>query len=171
LFSACCKRCCPGRALIRLQGRTLAQSEVPKNAAARISSPGGRVFDRHSTHIHDLATAAVVADGLAPSTRTANTNGPTVDLLAGDGSCFAVQQVGTVSGTSPSLAGRIEQSADGTSWSAISGATFAAVTESDDLQVIRFTRTARYVRWAADITGTSPSFTLGVLIGQQKKTL
>jgi hypothetical protein len=124
-----------------------------------------------STHIHDLPAAAIVADGLPPSTLTADTDGPTVDLIAGDGTCFAIQQVGAVSGTDPSLAGRIEQSADGANWSAVAGAAFAPVTESDSLQVIRFSRTARYVRWAADVTGTSPSFTLGVIIGQQRKTL
>ena len=123
-----------------------------------------------STRINDFASAALLASGLAPSARTASVNGPAVDLLSADGPCFAVQHVGAVSGD-VTLGGHIEESASGTSWSAISGATFTDVTTANSLQVITFHRTARYVRWAATISGDTPTAQVAVLIGEQKKTI
>ena len=124
-----------------------------------------------ATAINDLASAAVVAAGLVPGAQTASVNGPAIDLISGDGSCFAVQQVGTVADET-TLDGHIEESATGTgSWSAITGATFTQVTGSNNLQVIQFTRTARYVRWVGTVAGGTPSAAVAVLIGEQKKTI
>ena len=124
-----------------------------------------------STHINDLRSAAALATGVYPSTIGASANGPSVDLGAvnGDGPCFAIQHIGALE-EDGSLDGRIEQSADGSSWSAITGATFTQVDASSNLQTIRFTRSQRYVRWAATIAGSSPLFSISVLIGSQKKT-
>ena len=122
-----------------------------------------------STHINDFASAVAVHTSVVPATYTAALNGNAADLIAADGACFAVQQIGAFT-EGPTWTGRIEQSADGTSWSAISGATFVAVTAGPDTQVIRFTRTARYVRYAASVTGGSPSLALAVLIGEGRKT-
>jgi len=122
-----------------------------------------------STHLDDFPTSAALAAGRSPTSLTASTNGPTVSFPTGDGPCFAIQQVGDAPGDG-TLDGRIEQSADGTTWSAISGAVFAQVPGSDNLQVIRFIRSAKYVRWAATLAGDSPQFTVAVVIGQQKKT-
>lgn len=123
-----------------------------------------------STALHDFVSAGLVAAGLHPDTRTSSPTGPTIDLVAADGPCFAIQQVGDIS-DGATLEGRIEQSADGSSWSAIPGAMFDAVTEGNDVQVIRFTRTARYVRYAANLLGGTPSVVLAVVIGEQKKTI
>jgi hypothetical protein len=122
-----------------------------------------------STALHDLASAGLVVAGLHPDTKTSSPTGPTIDLVAADGPCFAIQQVGSLS-EDTTLEGRIEQSADGSNWSAITGATFDPVTIENTLQVIRFTRTARYVRYAAELTGDTPSVDLAVVIGEQKKT-
>jgi hypothetical protein len=122
-----------------------------------------------STKLHDFANQAVLG-GLTPRTATSTVTGSAVDLITGDGRCFAVQQVGTVSGTSPTLAGKIQESADGsTGWADIAGATFTTVTATDNVQAITFDRTQRYVRYVGTIGGTSPSFPVGVLIGEQKK--
>ena len=99
-----------------------------------------------STKLHDLARQAILNTGLTPRTVTASVNGSTVDLLAGDGRCFAVQQVGTVSGTSPTLAGKIQESSDNSTWSDVTNATFSAVTASNNVQTISFERTKRYLR-------------------------
>ena len=123
-----------------------------------------------STALHDVASAAFVAAGLYPDTKTASPTGPTIDMISADGPCFAVQQVGDFSDDT-TLAGRIEQSSDGTSWSAIDDAEFADVTTDNNVQVIQFTRSARYVRYAADLTGDTPSAKIAVLIGEQKKTM
>jgi hypothetical protein len=121
-----------------------------------------------STALHDFASAAFVAAGLFPDTKTSSPTGPTIDMLAADGPCFAVQQVGDIS-DGGTLSGRIEQSADGSSWSTLT--TFTDVTADDQIQVIRFTRTTRYVRYAATLAGSSPSVKIAVLIGEQKKTM
>jgi hypothetical protein len=123
-----------------------------------------------STALHDLASAAFVAAGLYPDTKTSSPTGSAIDMISADGPCFAVQQVGDISADT-ALAGRIEQSADGTTWEAIDDAEFADVTADNDVQVIRFVRSARYVRYAADLTGDTPSVKLAVLVGEQKKTL
>lgn len=123
-----------------------------------------------STRTDDFAATAALGSSLAPSQLTASANGAAVDLLSADGPCFAIQQVGAVTGEL-SLAGRIEESANGSSWSAISGATFATVTDASDVQAITFHRSARYVRWAATISGDTPTAQVAVVIGEQKKTI
>jgi hypothetical protein len=122
-----------------------------------------------STKLQDLPHQAVLG-GLTPRTATTTVIGTAVDLVSADGRCFAVQQVGTVSGTSPTLAGKVQESADGsTNWTDISGATFTTVSATDNVQAISFDRTLRYVRYVGTIGGTSPSFPVAVLIGEQKK--
>ena len=123
-----------------------------------------------STTLHDLGSAAFVAGGLNPDTRTTSPTGPAVDMIAADGPCFAVQHVGDFSADT-TLAGRIEQSPDGsTGWAAIAGATFADVTAANNVQAIRFERTQRYVRYAATLSGTTPSVKLSAVVGEQRKT-
>jgi hypothetical protein len=122
-----------------------------------------------STKLHDVPNQAALTMLLEPQTITGSTNSAGADLLACDGRCFAVLQVGEVTGTSPSLAGKLQESADDSAWSDIPGASFTAVTESDGVQAIAFDRGQRYVRFVGTVTGTSPSFLLAVLLGQQKK--
>jgi hypothetical protein len=123
-----------------------------------------------STKLQDLANQAILGVGAAPQTATSTVTGTGGDMLAGDGRCFAVQQVGAVSGTSPTLDGKIQESADGsTNWTDISGATFPTVTASNNYQAITFDRTKRYLRYIGTIAGTSPSFALAVIVSEQKK--
>lgn len=124
-----------------------------------------------STKIQDIANEIILGVGLAPQTITTTTNGPNGDLINADGACFAIQQVGTVSGTSPTLAGKIQESSDGSTWSDISGATFTTVTASGNYQCINFERTKRYVRYVGTVGGTSPSFAVAVVISEQKKQI
>jgi hypothetical protein len=124
-----------------------------------------------STKIQDIANEIILGVGLAPQTITTSSNGSSGDMINGDGPCFAIQQVGTVSGTNPTLAGKIQESADGSSWSDISGATFTSVTASSNYQCINFERTKRYVRYVGTVGGTSPSFAVAVVISQQKKQI
>ena len=123
-----------------------------------------------STKLHDVANQMILGAGLPPQTITTTTNGSAADMINGDGSCFAIQQVGTVSGTSPTLAGKIQESADGsTNWTDVASATFTQVTASNNYQCISFERTKRYLRYVGTVGGTTPSFTLAVVISQQKK--
>ncbi len=94
--------------------------------------------------------------------------GSSVDLALGTGTCFAIQTVGSVSGTTPQMVGKMQESHDNATWVDIAGATFAAVTSSNNLQVINFTRSRRYVRHFATITGASPVINTSVLVGQKR---
>jgi hypothetical protein len=125
-----------------------------------------------STKLHDLATQVELKGGAGPQTSTSTVTGTGVDMIHADGRCFAVQHVGTVSGTSPTLDGKIQESdASGSGYADVAGATFTQVTASTNLQVIAFERTKRYLRYVGTIAGTSPSFALAVQIGEQKKQI
>ena len=124
-----------------------------------------------STKIQDLANNVILGGGSPPATRTSTVTGTGVDLLNGDGRCFAIQHVGTVSGTTPTLDGKIQESDDNSSFSDITGATFTQVTASTSMVAITFDRTKRYVRYVGTIAGTSPSFAMSVWISEQKKTV
>jgi hypothetical protein len=94
-----------------------------------------------------------------------------VDLIDADGSCVAVQTVGTVAGTTPSITGKIQESSDNSTWTDVAGAAFAAVTAANNVQAITFERTRRYLRYFRTVSGTGPTFALSVLIGEQKKSV
>ena len=122
-----------------------------------------------STHVNDFAAAVAVHTAVPPSTSLVAFNGAAVDLIAADGECFAVEQIGSFEEGS-TWTGRIEESADAAAWVAIPGAAFAPVTEGGTTQTIRFTRTARYVRYASAVTGSGTDLALAVLIGEQRKS-
>lgn len=112
---------------------------------------------------------------LRPQAATATTNGSAVDTF-GYNSAAVTLEVGAVSGTSPTLDVKIQESADGsTGWADVSGATFTQVTAANNSQIIRVeglgTSRKRYLRAVATIAGTSPSFTLAVelLLGRAFK--
>lgn len=101
---------------------------------------------------------------LRPQTATSTVNGSSVDTLGYNSAAF-ILEVGAVSGTSPTLDVKIQESADGsTGWTDVSGATFTQVTAANNSQILRVedlnnTR-KRYLRAVATIAGTSPSFAL-----------
>ena len=81
---------------------------------------------------------------------------------------FAMQLVGTLGGTSPTLAGKIQESANGSSgWADV--ATFSTVSTSANAQMIAFDRTKRYLRYVGTIAGTSPTIPFTAMIIEQKK--
>ena len=123
-----------------------------------------------SAHVNDFASAVAVRAAVGPSLHTAAHTGDAVDLVSADGECFAVQQIGSFAEDN-TWNGRIEESADGsTGWTAITGAAFDPVTEGANTQVRRFTRTARYVRYTATVTGSDPDLVLAVVVGQARKS-
>lgn len=101
-----------------------------------------------------------------PQAATATANGSNVDTK-GYNSAAVVLEVGAVSGTSPTLDVKIQESADGSAgWADVSGAVFTQVTAANSSQILRIeglgTSRKRYLRAVATIAGTSPSFTMGV---------
>ncbi|HEX3148465.1 MAG TPA: hypothetical protein VHR66_10300 [Gemmataceae bacterium] len=124
-----------------------------------------------STKLADVANEALLGASVYPVSVNDTNTGSAIDMFDGDGSCFAAQVIGAVTGTSPSLTGKIQESSDNSTWTDVSGATFTAVTASNSVQTITFERTKRYLRHARTVSGTSPTFILGALIGEQKKTV
>jgi hypothetical protein len=124
-----------------------------------------------STKLADLQNETLVGASVYPATVNETNTGLAVDMIDGDGSCFAVQIIGTVGGTTPSLTGKIQESADNSTWTDVTGATFTAMTASNNVQTITFERTKRYLRHARTVSGTSPTFPLSVVIGEQKKNV
>jgi hypothetical protein len=123
-----------------------------------------------STAINDLASTALVSAAIYPDTKSSSPTSSALDMITADGPCFAIQQVGEF--TADSLDGVIEESETGTgNWSAIDGAEFTVVTGANNLQVITFTRSARYLRYVGSLSGDTPSVEMAVLIGEQRKTL
>jgi hypothetical protein len=119
-----------------------------------------------STKLHDLANQTVPGAGLSPQQLGSGANnGSAVDLLSGDGRCFAIQITG------PTLDGKIQESdASASGYADISGATFTQVTAANSVQVISFERTKRYVRYVGTVGGSStPTVMTAVFIGEQKK--
>lgn len=122
-----------------------------------------------STALNDVGGTAVVEASLFPAILTTTTNGATVDLLQSDGGGFAAVAIGNIT-EATTLTPSLEESDTGSSWSAVAGVSFAAMTEEFTSQVRSFRRTKRYVRLVATITGSSPEIEVAGLIGQQKKS-
>ena len=105
--------------------------------------------------------------------RTSTVTSSAVDIRSYKGGLVVQQLVGVVSGTSPTLDGKLQTSADGsTGWTDISGATFTQVTATDSFQKIGIVenQTSGYIRYVGTIAGTTPSFTMGVaLLGAKER--
>jgi len=124
-----------------------------------------------STKLADVANEALLGASVYPASVNDTNTGSAIDMLDADGTCFAIQVIGAVTGTTPSLTGKIQESSDNSTWTDVSGATFTAVTASSNVQTIVFERSKRYLRHARTVSGTTPTFILGALIGEQKKTI
>lgn len=117
--------------------------------------------------LSDMVAGAIIQAMVAPAPHVSDVTGGTIDMIQGDGECFAVQMVGDF--TADAIEGSIEESSDYSVWTAVAGTAFGEVTAGMDTRTIRFTRTKRYVRYVATISGVSPSIDLAVLVGERKK--
>jgi len=107
-----------------------------------------------------MNTDVKIFEVLPAKTYNANTNGSAVDLrgYVGRGELRFFLSVGSVSGTSPTLDVKIQQSDSSSSGFAdITGAAFAQV-DAVGNQEIKVTPTKRYVRAVVTVGGTSPVF-------------
>lgn len=107
----------------------------------------------------------------APDAETSTVTGSGVDIRDYIGSIKITQDVGTVGGTSPTLDGKIQDSADNSTFADVSGATFTQVTSTGNQQSITLdTRSVqRYIRYVGTIAGTSPAFDMGAsLVGKKQ---
>ena len=120
------------------------------------------------TSFQDVPAAAVIKAGFPPDQMGATAVGPAVELPDADLPCFAVQAVGLADGFT-ALDGRLQESADGTTWADIPAAAFPTVTAANTVAVLRFAANRRFVRWVAAAAGDEPAIVVAVVIGQQKK--
>lgn len=122
--------------------------------------------------IIDLKNAVTFSQVSPPVAKTATfTAANDVDCRDYIGNIVIVQDVGTVTGTTPTLAGKIQDSDDDSSYTDVAGLTFTQATASNDLQTLNVDTRAvrRYIRYIGTIGGTTPSFSVGVLaIGQKQ---
>lgn len=121
-----------------------------------------------------MQQALKVLDLFRSDARTASGNGTSVDLQGyvnpGIDNMKAYLDVGTVSGTTPTLDVKIQESSDNVTFTDITGATFTQVTATGANQEIHFVTSKRYVRAVATIGGTTPSFSFGVyLLAEQRQ--
>ncbi len=115
--------------------------------------------------VYDAIKAAF---SIRPQTATSTATGTGVDTK-GYNSAMAVLEVGAVSGTSPTLNVKIQDSADNSTFADVSGLTLTQVTAANNSQVLRIdglntSTLRRYLRAVGTIGGTSPSFAFSVEI-------
>jgi hypothetical protein len=129
--------------------------------------------------IGDLEAGAIVLPSVYGSTTGINATaaGTTVDMIDALGNySTAILVVGVVTGTSPTLDVKIQESTDGSTWTDAtdpSGNTvaFTQVTTSTNVQVVGWQPRKRYCRSTATTGGTSPVFPATVtIIGQRRST-
>lgn len=106
--------------------------------------------------------------------RNASANGTGVDLEEfaepGGGQFKAILDCGTVTGTSPTLDVKIQESdSSGSGYTDISGAAFTQLGTAGN-EEIHFQTSKRYVRAVATIAGTSPVFVFGCYLIGTKRT-
>jgi len=110
---------------------------------------------------------------LAAGTYTGSANGAIVDLQGYQGKLKVVLNSGSGGGTNPTLDVKIQDSADGSSFTDVSGLTFTQVGSSASIQSLAVDTRAvrRYIRAVLTISGTSPSFGLSITAVGQKQIM
>ena len=119
----------------------------------------------------DIKGQSTFTQAAVSEARTSTVSGTGFDVSAYNGNITFVQAIGTVSGTAPTLNGKIQDSADNSSWTDVSGATFTEVTTSTNVQSLNVdTRSVRkYLRYVGTIAGTTPVFNSFVMaIGEKQ---
>lgn len=122
-----------------------------------------------STQLEDFKNQVSFQPSVYPAVVNDTNNGLTLDMIDADGRCFAVQILGIIAGTTPSITGKVQESSDTTTWTDVTTAAFVAVTVTNNVQTLVFDRTKRYLRYFRTVSGTTPTFALCAMFGEQKK--
>ncbi|MCZ2340420.1 MAG: hypothetical protein LC104_01330 [Bacteroidales bacterium] len=123
-----------------------------------------------ATALHDCASAAVLGASFPPAVLSGSANGAGVDLSAGDGNAFALVALGEIS-DGATVDVTVQESSDGSSWTAVAGVAFTPMTVGNTVQIRTFVRTKPVVRIVLTVTGTTPEIPVAALIGQQQKSV
>jgi hypothetical protein len=132
----------------------------------------------HLLALRGFETAKIVEVAGYPAAASVSFNGASIDMIATDDNIFLTQFVDAVTGTTPTLAGKLQNSADGSSnWLdcnpiiASLPAVTAAPAAGTNMPIVGYQRDLRYVRYVATIGGTTPSFDFAAfVVAQFKKT-
>jgi hypothetical protein len=118
---------------------------------------------------NDIPNTMVSGAGFGSQALTSTGTGSAVDFRGCDPETTAVLNIGTATGTTPTLTLTLQEcdTSNGT-YTAITDFAPAAMTAAG-IQVTRsLQRTKRYVQPVATIAGTSPSFTFGLTLHADK---
>jgi hypothetical protein len=124
-------------------------------------------------NLQSLKSLLTVTQHATPAARTASLTATGLDVRDYAGELVVTQAIGVVSGTSPTWDGKIQDSADNSTWADVAGYTFTQVTASTDLQVIAVDtrKVRRYIRYVGTLGGSAtPTFNVAVIIAGIKKT-
>jgi len=127
--------------------------------------------------LHNLGSKSYLGTLLACDARTASANGTGFDLEGSNGAegeaIVILASDAASAGSSPTLDVKLQESANNSDWSDISGATFTQVTDAAQaLEKISINTNdvKRYLRAVGTIGGTSsPAFTYSVALVYGKK--
>jgi len=125
--------------------------------------------------LHNLGSKTYVGSLLGADSRSASANGTGFDLQGSndaEGEAIVILDSEAGSGTSPTLDVKLQESANNSDWSDISGATFTQVTDGGaalEKISINTNDVERYVRAVATIGGSTPAFVSAVSIVYGKK--
>lgn len=125
--------------------------------------------------LHNLGSKTYVGSLLGADSRSASANGTGFDLQGSndaEGEAIVILDSEAGSGTSPTLDVKLQDSANNSDWSDISGATFTQVTDGGagfEKISINCNDVRRYVRAVATLGGVTPAFVFGVSLVYGKK--
>ena len=117
----------------------------------------------YANNIGDALTALSLK---AVGAETASTNGTAVDISQYSGQVAFLLEAAAGTGTSPTLALKIQHSDDNSTFVDVSGLAFTGLTTSASRQklVAVGDNLKRYVRYASTIGGTTPSYTYALVM-------
>ena len=104
-------------------------------------------------YIHDVSTNVLRKQAVNPSLLTATVTMTSLDMLQGDGRCWAEVQIGTFNGTSATLQVSECATTNGT-YTDITSASIAATTGTT-IAVVTFDRSLRYLKTVVTVSGTT----------------
>jgi len=123
------------------------------------------------SNFHDNYTTIEL---VAPARKTATANGTGFDLRDYDGETKIILSTSAGGGTTPTLDVKIQDSADNSTFTDVSGKAFAQVTDAadytGDLEIV-CNEVRRYIRAVITITGTSPTFDMALVAVAKKQVV
>lgn len=108
-----------------------------------------------------------------PLTASTTQTSASSDFSATDDLIDAILDVGAVTGTLPTLIGKVQNSPDGVTWTDcnVASPTGLGTVTASGVYLAAYQRDYQYVRFVGTIAGTTPSFPFAALIVGQKKKI